>query len=99
MMTMRIHIILRDRGLVVQVQATYLRTCHSLVFCSWLAYSFFASSHCCVLMVEFIRCFSTSALDRFRSSSAFLYASRARSDAPNAFSYFSFVLASRIRED
>ena len=37
-------------------------TWSSLVFCSWLAYSFLLSSICCRLMLEFMRCFSTSAL-------------------------------------
>ena len=74
-------------------------TWSSLVFCSWLAYSFLLSSICCLLMLEFILCFSTSARDRFRSASALLYASRAFSLAPKAFSYFSLVLARFVRDN
>lgn len=73
-------------------------TWSSLVFCSWFAYSFLLSSICCLLMLEFILCFSTSALERLRSASALLYASMAFSLAPNAFSYFSLVLAKVVRE-
>lgn len=46
-----------------------VRTCASFVFWSWLAYSFFASTSCWLLIVEFMRCFSTSARLRFRSAS------------------------------
>ena len=73
-------------------------TCISLVFCNWLAYSFLQSSHCWDLMVELILCFSTSARDKLRSASAFWYKSKARSEAPNAFSYFSFVLLNWTRD-
>ena len=98
-----------------QRKPQYLPTWSSLVFWSWLAYSFLLSSICCLLMLEFIRCFSTSALqywgvnvelkypirvyrDRLRSASALLYASKAFSLAPNAFSYFSLVLARVVRD-
>ena len=47
-------------------------TWSSFVFCSWFAYSFLLSSICCLLMFEFILCFSTSALERLRSASALL---------------------------
>ena len=41
-------------------------TWSSLVFCSWFAYSFLLSSICCLLMLEVILCFSTSALVDFK---------------------------------